>query len=217
MDRNTCNGRQNHTSLGVVASLLQEGGELGGTLVVPLLAPFDSWVIHLVDHNDELIDTLGLREDSVLTGLTTLLETSLVLALTGRDDEDTDIGLGGTANHGRYKVLVTRSIQNSVATLFSLEESTANLDGLSLGTLLASEIESPRQVPGLTALLLGLALELLHGTVVNHAGSVEDGASKGGLSSIDVANENQVNVLLFSPSISVIAPEKYPPEHYTLP
>merc|ERR1711951_185971 len=51
--------------------------------------------VHLVDTDDELLDSQGVGEESVLTGLTVLGDTGLELTSPGGDDEDTAIGLGG--------------------------------------------------------------------------------------------------------------------------
>ena len=109
---------------------------------------------------------------SMLTGLTSLLETSLVFTLASTDNEDTDIRLRGAANHAWHVRLVTGGIQNGVPPLLGLKESSADLDRLALGALLFSEIKSPRQIPGLTAGILSFSLILVHGSLVDHAGGV---------------------------------------------
>jgi len=55
---------------GVVADLLEVGGQLALDLVVSVLLVEDGGVVHLVDGNDHLTDTHGLGKESVLTGLT---------------------------------------------------------------------------------------------------------------------------------------------------
>ena len=55
--------------------------------------------VHLVEGNNELSDTEGECEQSVLSGLAILGDTSLKLTNTGGDDENSAIGLGSTGNH----------------------------------------------------------------------------------------------------------------------
>ncbi|KAI6775784.1 hypothetical protein HG530_002542 [Fusarium avenaceum] len=77
------NGQEVDVVLEVVASALKELSELGCTLLVSLMRPGDGRVVHLVDSNDELVDTLSLGKHSVLTGLSATLKTSLVFTLSG--------------------------------------------------------------------------------------------------------------------------------------
>ena len=60
--------------LGVVADLLDEVGGLLDNLVVTLLGPLAG--VHLVEGNDELLNTEGEGKQSVLTGLAILGDTS---------------------------------------------------------------------------------------------------------------------------------------------
>ena len=190
------NGHEEDIRFKVVTSTLQELSQLGGAFLIALLRPFDGRVIHLVDDDDELVDTLGLGQHGVLTGLTALLETGLVLTLAGRNDEDTNIGLGSTTNHVGDIGLMAGSIKNGVLALVGLEETATNLDSLTLGTLLVGQIKSPREVPGLTTHLLGFPLVLVESTLVNHAGDVENGTTERGLAGIDVTDEDDVHMLL---------------------
>ena len=83
--------------LGVVADLLDEVGGLLDNLLVSVLGPVVG--VHLVDGNNEVLDTEGEGEKSVLTGLAILGDTSLELTSTGGNDENGAISLGGTSNH----------------------------------------------------------------------------------------------------------------------
>ena len=97
--------------LGVVADLLDEGRGLLDDFLVTGLGPVGS--VHLVDSNDELLDTKGVGEQSVLTGLAILGDTSLELTSTGGNDENSAVGLRGTSNHVLDEVTVTGSICRS--------------------------------------------------------------------------------------------------------
>jgi hypothetical protein len=94
--------------LGVVADLLDEVGGLLDDLLVTVLRPLGG--VHLVDGDDELLDTKGVGKQSVLTGLSILGDTSLELTSTGGNDENSAIGLGGTSDHVLDEITVTGSI-----------------------------------------------------------------------------------------------------------
>lgn len=190
------NGHKEYIRLQVEARCLEELSQLSGTLLVPLSRPVDSRVVHLVDNHDQLVDTLSLGEHGVLTGLAPLLETGLVLTLTGGDDENTNISLSRTTNHVGDIGLVAGRIENRVTALLGLEETSSYLDSLTLGTLLLGQIQSPGQIPSLTTEFLGLSLVLVQSSLVHHAGGVENGTTEGRLASINVADEDDVDVLL---------------------
>lgn len=75
------NGNKSDVSLGVETNCLEERSNFSGDLIVSSLVPLHSRVIHLVDNDDELVDTIVLDEHRVLSGLTLTLETGLKLAL----------------------------------------------------------------------------------------------------------------------------------------
>jgi hypothetical protein len=99
--------------LGVVANLLDEVGGLLDDLLVTGLGPLGS--VHLVDGNNELLDTEGEGKQSVLTGLAILGDTSLELTSTSGNDEDSAVGLRGTSNHVLDEVTVTGSVCHELA------------------------------------------------------------------------------------------------------
>ncbi|KAI6753059.1 hypothetical protein HG531_005228 [Fusarium graminearum] len=137
------NGQEVNVVLEVVTGTLEELSEFRCALRVSLLRPLNSGVVHLVNGNDELVDTLSLCKHSMLTSLSTTLETSLVLTLSGGNDQNTNIGLRGTSNHVGNVHLVARGIEDTVTTLLGFEESTSNLDSLSLCSLLLVQIHDP--------------------------------------------------------------------------
>jgi hypothetical protein len=94
--------------LGVVSDLLDEVGGLLDDLLVTVLGPLGG--VHLVDGDDELLDTKGVGKQGVLTGLAILGNTSLELTSTGGDDENSAIGLGSTSDHVLDEITVTGSI-----------------------------------------------------------------------------------------------------------
>merc|ERR1719181_1705155 len=85
--------------LGVVASLLQEVGHLLLDLLVAALIVWWGGVVHLVHGHAHLLHAEGVGEQSVLTGLAILGDTSLELTSGGSDDQNGDVGLGGASDH----------------------------------------------------------------------------------------------------------------------
>ena len=77
----------------VNAYLLDETGHLLLDLLEPGLGVGRLGGVHLVDGHDELLDTEGVGEESVLSGLAVLGDTGLELTSTGRNDKDTAISL----------------------------------------------------------------------------------------------------------------------------
>lgn len=69
--------RNEGNSLGVVSNLLDKVGCFLDNFLETILRPLGS--VHLVDGNNELLNTKGVGEKSVLTGLTILGDTSLEL------------------------------------------------------------------------------------------------------------------------------------------
>lgn len=97
--------------LGVVADLLDEVGGFLDNFVVTILGPLAG--VHLVEGDDELLNTEGESQQSVLTGLAILGDTSLELTSTGGNDEDSAVSLGGTSDHVLDEVTVTGGIFRS--------------------------------------------------------------------------------------------------------
>lgn len=94
--------------LGVEADLLDEVGGLLNDFVVTVLGPLAG--VHLVKSDNELLNTEGESEQSVLTGLAILGDTSLELTSTGGNDENGAVSLRGTSDHVLDEVTVTGGV-----------------------------------------------------------------------------------------------------------
>ena len=68
--------------------------------------------VHLVDTNDQLLDTKGEGQESVFSGLTILGDTSFEFTNTSGDDEDSAISLGGTSDHVLDEITVTWGVND---------------------------------------------------------------------------------------------------------
>ena len=144
--------------LGVEADLLDETGGLLDDLLVTGLGPLGG--VHLVDGNDELLNTKGVGEESVLTSLAILGDTSLELTSTGGNDENGAIGLGSTSDHVLDEITVTGSINNSDVVLGGLELPESDIDGDTTLTLGLEFVKDPCVLEGTLAEFGGFLLWL---------------------------------------------------------
>merc|ERR1719232_1190356 len=78
---------------GVVPDLLDKVGHFLLNLLKPGLAVGRLGGVHLVTGNNELLDTKGVGEESVFSGLTVLGDTSLELSSSRGNDQDTTVSL----------------------------------------------------------------------------------------------------------------------------
>lgn len=140
--------------LWVVADLLDETGGLLDDLLVTGLGPLGG--VHLVDGNDELLNTKGVGEEGVLAGLSILGDTSLELTSTGGNDENGAISLGGTSDHVLDEISVTWGIDDSDVVLWGLELPESDINGDTTLTLGLQFVKNPCVLEGTLAQLGGL-------------------------------------------------------------
>jgi hypothetical protein len=183
--------------VGVVSDLLDVGRDFLLDFFVTWLSPVDGFVVHLVDNDDHLLDTKGEGEESVLTGLSVLGDTGFELSLSGGNDEDGTIGLGGTSDHVLDKVTMSGGINDGEVVLWRFELPESNIDGNTTLTFSLELIEHPGVLEGTLSHLLGFLFELLDGSLIDTTAFVDKMASGGGLSRVDVTNDDKVNVDLF--------------------
>jgi hypothetical protein len=183
-------------SLGVVANLLDEVGSLLDDLKVTGLLPLSS--VHLVDGDNELADTEGVGEQGVLTSLAILGDTSLELTSTGSNDENSAVGLGSTSDHVLDEITMTGSINDGDIVLGGLELPESDINGDTTLTLGLELVKDPGVLEGTLAELGGFLLELLDSTLVNTTALVDQVTSGSRLAGIDMADNDDVDVLLLS-------------------
>ena len=104
--------------------------------------------VHLVDSDDELLDTEGEGEESVLTGLTVLGDAGLELTDTSGDDENGTIGLGGTGDHVLDEITVTGGVDDGDVVLVGLELPQGNINGDTTLTLGLQLVHDPGILKG---------------------------------------------------------------------
>jgi hypothetical protein len=135
--------------LGVVADLLDETGGLLDDLLETGLRPLGG--VHLVDGNDELLDTKGVGEKGVLTSLAILRDTSLELTSTSGNDENGTISLGGTSDHVLDEITVTGGIDDGDHVLGGLELPESDIDSDTTLTLGLQLVKDPGVLEGTLA------------------------------------------------------------------
>jgi len=183
--------------LWVVADLLDKVGSFLDDFHETILGPLGG--VHLVDGNDELLDTEGIGEKGVLTSLAILGDTSLELTSTGSNDENGAVGLGGTCDHVLDEITVTWGIDNSDHVLGCLELPQSDIDGDTTLTLGLEFVKNPRIFEGALAQLGSFLLKLLDGTLVDSTALIDQVTGGGGLARVDMADNNDIDVsLLFT-------------------
>jgi len=189
--------RNESDSLGVVADLLDEVGGLLDDFLETSLGPLGG--VHLVDGNNELSDTKSESEESVLTSLAILGDTSLELTSTSGNDENGAVSLGSTSDHVLDEITMSRSVNDSNVVPGSLELPESDIDGNTTLTLSLQFVENPCVLERTLAQFGSFLLELLDGTLVNTSALVDQVTSGGRLAGIDMADNDDVDMkLLFT-------------------
>lgn len=181
--------------LGVVADLLDEGRCLLDDFLVTLLLPASS--VHLVDGNNELLDTKGIGEQGVFTSLAILGNTSLELTSTGGNDENGAVGLGSTGDHVLDEITVTGSVWIGIRLARVIVISRKANAHTNDGDIVLGSLELPQSnVDGDTTLTLGLELVkdpcVLEGTLTELSGCSDNLVSVIGLANLSVKDIGDV-------------------------
>jgi len=183
--------------LGVESNLFDVVGNFRSDFSESLLAVWWLSGVHLVDSNDELLDTEGVGEESVLSGLAILGDTSFELTNTGGDDEDGAIGLGSTGDHVLDEITVTGGVNDGDMELVGLELPEGDIDGDTSFSLGLQLVQNPSVLEGTFTHLMGFLLELLDGSLVDTSALVDEVTGSSGFTGIDVADNDDVNMSLF--------------------
>merc|ERR1719322_2209324 len=184
-------------SHGVVTDLLDKVGHLLLNLLKPGLAVGRLGGVHLVTGNDELLDTKGVGEEGMFSGLTILGDTSLELTSSRGNDQDTTVSLGCSSDHVLDEVTMSRSINDGHIVLGGLKLPQSNVNGDTSLTLGLQFVKNPGVLEGSLARLGGFLLELLNSSLVNTSALVDQVTSGGGLAGVDVSNDDNIDVSLF--------------------
>ena len=182
--------------LWLVTDVGEDAGHFALDFVETSLVVVDGAVIHLVASNDELLDTEGEGEESVLTGLALLGDTTFETTAGGVDDEDSSIGLGGTGDHVLDEVSMSWGIDDGEEVLWRLELPEGDIDGDTTFTLGLEVIHNEGVLERALAELLGFLLDLSELPLVDTAALVDQVTGGGGLTSIDVTDNDKIDMIL---------------------
>ena len=160
------------------------------------LGVVDGVVIHLVGGDDDLGDTEGVSKESVFTGLTVLGDTTFETTLGGVDDKDGSIGLGGTGDHVLDEVLVSWGINDGADELWSFELPEGDIDGDTTFTFSLEVIKNEGVLEGTLTELVSFLFDGSELTLVDTAEAVDKVAGGGGLTSIDVTDNDKIDMIL---------------------
>ena len=144
--------------LGLEANGLKHLDEFVLDFIETILGPVTG--VHLVDANDDLLNTEKVEETGVLTGLAFfdaelrvgLGNSGFEATLLSRDQKETDISGGGSGDHVLDVILVTRSIDDGVVVLVSEELLGVALDGDTTFALFLARIKVVGKAKGRFAL-----------------------------------------------------------------
>lgn len=186
-------------ALRVVTDLLDVVGDFLDDFFESVLAVLWLGVVHLVDSDDELLDTEGEREEGVFSGLAILGDTSFEFTDTGGDDEDGAIGLRSTGDHVLDEISMAWGVDDGDFVLGGLEFPQGNIDGDTSFSLGLKLVEYPGVLERTFAHFGGLLLELFDGSLVDTTAFVDQVTGGGRFTGIDVADDDNVDVgLCFS-------------------
>ena len=138
--------------------------------------------VHLVNSDDELLDTQSVGEKGVLTCLAVLGDTGLELTDTGGDDQDGTIGLGCSRDHVLDEITMAGSINDGDEELggeialidgegrdgicthvLGLELPESDIDGDTTFTLGLELVQNPSVLEGTFAHFLGFLYQIMLG------------------------------------------------------
>ena len=149
--------------------------------------------VHLVDTDNELLNTEQVNETSVLTGLSLNLSSLVVTLLDGGGKvtvsghhEEAHISLGGTGNHVLNEISVTGGINDGIVPVVCEELLGGARDGDTTLTLLLLAIHVESEGERLLAEGSGLFLQLLNLTLGDATKLENETTGGGGLAGIDM-------------------------------
>jgi hypothetical protein len=182
--------------LGVVSDLFEVRRDFLLDFIISVLRVVDSLVVLLVESNDHLLNTESVGEEGMLTGLTVLGDTGFEFSLRRGNDEDSSIGLRGTSNHVLNEISVTGGIDDGEDGLGGFEFPEGNIDGDTTFSLGLEFVKDPSVFEGGFTHLGSFLFELLNGSLVNTTAFVNQMSSSSRFTSIDVSDDDQVDLLL---------------------
>jgi hypothetical protein len=185
------------------ADLLEHQSHLISNFLVTLLLVASGLLIHLVDANDELLDTQQVEQTSVHAGLALSLVELAVLLLSGNsettisgDEQHGSISSGRAGNHVLDEILVAGSINDGVVLAGGEELLGGIVDGDTTETRLLLTIAVESEDERVLAEGLSFLTELGDLTLRDTTKGEQQVTDSGGFAGVDVAGHDDGDVLL---------------------
>lgn len=188
--------RDERDVLGVVANSLEVVSHLVPDFVESVLGPVDGLLVHLIDAANDLLDAQSVGQEKVLLGLAHRRDTGLELTSGGGDHDESTISLRGSGDHVLDEIPVSRGVNDGDVVFVGAELPKRVVDSDSLFSLILQLIEDPGVFEGSAVHSLGLLFVLLDGSLVDSSQLVNKVARGSALAGIDMANNNDVDVIL---------------------
>lgn len=158
---------------GIVTNFFDEVGDFVNDFLKSCLGVSNSFLVHFVGADNELFDTKGVSKEGVLSSLTVLGDTSFELTSRRGNDENSNIGLGGTSNHVFNEISVSGGIDNGEVEFGGFEFPKSNIDGDSSFTFGLKFVQDPGVFEGSFAHFVSLFFEFFDGTFINATAFVD--------------------------------------------
>jgi len=133
----------------------------------------------------------------VLFGLAILIESCLELTFFWRNNENSDISLASTHDHVRDVVFVPRGVKNCESSVFKRKVKFSILNSLSSFSFIRINISNTSQLPCLHMIFLGFLLVSCQLLFINFTELFHNVSGKSWFTSVDMTNENDVDIFLF--------------------
>ena len=161
--------------------------------------------VHLVDGDDDLLDSHSVSKESVFSGLSFLSDTGFEFSSSGGDDEDGNIGLRGSGNHILDEISVSGGINDGEVVFGGLEFPEGDIDGDTSFSFGLQLVEDPCVFERFLSNQLGFLLEFFDGSFVDTSTFVDQMSSGGGFTGVDVTDNDDGDMkLLFGHFVDLI-------------
>lgn len=186
--------------VGLVTNLLQVVGQFLLDFLISFFREVDGLLVHLVKADDHLLDTQSEGQESVFSGLTVLGDTSFEFTLGGSNHKNSDISLGGTGDHILDEISMSGGIDDGEVVFGSFELPEGNIDGDTSFSFSFKLVQNPSVLERTLTLFSGFLFELFDNSLIDTTALVDQVTGSGGLTGIDVTDNDQVNVSLITSS-----------------
>ena len=132
----------------------------------------------------------------MFSGLTVLGDTGFEFTDTRGNDQDSTVSLRGTSDHVLDEISVTGGVNDGDVVLGGFELPQGNVDGDTSFSFSLQLVQDPGVLEGTLPQFVGFLFELFNGSLVDTTALVDQVTGGGRLTSIDVTNDNNVNVSL---------------------